>query len=49
MGLAARWECFDGQNKRCFILGSERDDCEDMVEIRTLRLEDINDENSVRE
>jgi hypothetical protein len=50
MGLAAGWECFEGRNKRCFILTrSQRDDCSDMVEIRTLRLDDINDENSVKE
>jgi hypothetical protein len=50
MGLAAGWECFEGRNKRCFILReSDRDDCLDKVLIRTLRLDDINDERSVKE
>jgi hypothetical protein len=25
MGLAAGWECFEGRNKRCFILGGVRE------------------------
>ena len=50
MGLPSSWECVEGRNKRFFILKqSERDDCLDNVEIRTLWLEDIYEEKSVKE
>ncbi|KAN0095825.1 hypothetical protein V8E51_016536 [Hyaloscypha variabilis] len=48
VSLAAPWERFEGQNKRYFIL-TRSHDSGDMVEVRTLGLEDINHENSVKE
>lgn len=50
MGMPASWECTEGRSKRCFVLKeAERDDCKNVVEVRTLSLLDVFDEKSVKE
>jgi hypothetical protein len=50
MGLPANWECLEGRHKRCFVLtSSESDGGSEQVEVRTLRLDNLFEEKSVKE